>query len=228
VSVALAFSREVTFGRLVGVSLPADGDATALDALAAGLRAEERAHAAALPPARRATWVGGRVALRAALEALNVDAGPLLATPRGAPALPPGVAGSISHKQTLAVALAARAPGGETLGVDVEIDPTVRVPRGDIAPRVLTEAERARVDTLPPAARSREILIAFTAKEAVYKALDPWVRRFVSWQEVELGRTVDGTLTAELRLPAGEGPFSLEILEEPAPGLLLVTARIVR
>jgi 4'-phosphopantetheinyl transferase EntD len=225
VSAPGGFSRDAAFGRLVAVPLPAADDAAALEALAAALRPEERVHAGALG-ARRATWIGGRVALRAALDALGVAAGPLLATPRGAPALPQGVAASISHKDTLAVALAARAPGGETLGLDVELEPTVRPPRADIAPRVLTPGERARVDPLAPAARTREVLLSFAAKEAIYKALDPWVQRFVSFQEVELARAIDGALAATLRLRDGEGPFSIELREELAPGLILVTARV--
>jgi 4'-phosphopantetheinyl transferase EntD len=223
VSAALAFSRETAFGRLVGVALPADGDAAALEALAATLRPEERDHAATLSEARRATFIGGRVALRAAMDALGVQSGPLLATPRGAAILPPGVAGSISHKETLAVALAAPAPDDETLGVDVELD---RAPRVDIAPRVLTPGERARVDALEPAARTREILVAFSAKEALYKALDPWLRRFVSWQEVEVTRAPDGALAATLRARPGEVPLSLELREESAPGLVIVEARV--
>jgi phosphopantetheine--protein transferase-like protein len=201
--------------------------AVPLPAEEAPLRPEERAHADGLPAARRATWVGGRVALRAALDALGVAAGPLLATPRGAPALRAGVAGSISHKEALAVALAARAPGGETLGVDVELDPTVRAPRADIAPRVLTPAERARVDALAPAERTREVLVSFAAKEAIYKALDPWVRRSVSWQEVELSRGARGALAAVFHARPGEPDLSLEVHEEAAvdPSLILVTAR---
>jgi 4'-phosphopantetheinyl transferase EntD len=218
VSAPAGFSRDSAFGRLVAMPLPARDEAALLP--------EERAHADGLPEARRATWVGGRLALRAALDALGVTAGPLLATPRGAPALPAGVAGSISHKETLAVALAARAPGGETLGIDVELEPALRAPRADIAPKILTPVELARVDALAPAERAREVRVAFAAKEAVYKALDPWVQRFVSFQEVEIARGSDGALSGMLRLRDGEGPFSLELHEDPAPGLILVTARV--
>lgn len=223
---SLAFSREAAHGRLVGVALPADDDAAGLDALAAALRPEERAHAAALAGPRRATWLGGRVALRAALEGLGVDAAPLLATERGAPLLPAGIAGSISHKATLAVALAARAGAGETLGVDVELDPRQRPPRVDIAPRVLTPTERTRLDALAPTSRARELLVAFAAKEAIYKALDPWVQRFVSFQEVEIARTPDGALSATLHLP--EPPFTVDLREEPTDDLILITARLDR
>jgi enterobactin synthetase component D len=220
---------DLPFGRLVGVALPAETDVEAMGALAAALLPEERAHAAALPPARRATWTGGRVALRAALADVGVTAGPLFATPRGAPALPAGAAGSISHKPALALALAARvaADAPTTLGIDLEIDiDRMRAPRVDIARHVLTSAERARADALPPATRAREVLVAFAAKEAIYKALDPWVRRFVSFGEVELARHADGALEAALSLRTGEGPFCVELDEVPWDGFLVVAARV--
>jgi enterobactin synthetase component D len=225
-----AFARDVPFGRLVGVTLPTEGEGEdgALAALEAAVSPEERAFAAGLRPARRATWLGGRVALRAALADIGVDAAPgepILTTSRGGPALPAGVAGSISHKATLAVALAARADDATTLGVDLELD---RAPRVDIGRRVLTAAERARLTSLSPEARARAVVVAFAAKEAIYKALDPWVGRYVAFTEVEVTRQEVGTggLVATLDARAGEGPFSIELHEEPLDGFVVVTARV--
>jgi 4'-phosphopantetheinyl transferase EntD len=208
------------FGHVSVLELPAEDDAPAVERLAGALHPDERAHAGGLAPARRVTWLGGRVALRAALAALGVEAAPVLATARGAPALPAGVAGSIAHKRTVAVALVARAQDGVTLGVDVELD---RAPRFDIAPRVLTPGELRRVDALGPSARARAVLAAFAAKEAVYKALDPWLRRSVAFAEVEL----EGRI-ARFAPRAGEPPFDIEVHEEPLAGHLLVTARVQR
>jgi phosphopantetheine--protein transferase-like protein len=221
---AAPFARTLPFGRVVGVALPAEDDVAGLEALAARLLPEEQAHARALAPARRPTWMGGRAALRAALADLSLDVGPILATPRGAPALPPGVLGSIAHKHTFAVALAARASAGPSadvaLGIDVEL---ARASRVDISARVLTPAERRRVDALAAAPRARAVLAAFAAKEAVYKALDLWLRRAVSFQEVEL----DG-LVATFSPRAGEPSFDIEVHEEPLAGHVLVTARVRR
>jgi enterobactin synthetase component D len=225
--VAQAFARDLPFGRLVGVELPVAVDAESLEAFAAALLPEERAHARGLPPGRRATWIGGRVALRAALAEVGVDAGPLLATPRGAPLLPVGAAGSVSHKKTIAVALAARLGEADTatLGIDVELD---RAPGVDIARRVLTDGELRDVEGLAPEARARAVLVAFSAKEAIYKALDPWVHRFVSFQEVALAGLAGGALRVVPGLPADEGPFSIELHEERVPGLVLAAARARR
>jgi 4'-phosphopantetheinyl transferase EntD len=208
------------FGHVAVVELPGEGDAPAVERLGAALLPEERAHARALAAPRRVTWLGGRVALRAALGELGVAAAPILATPRGAPLLPAGLAGSIAHKRTLAVALAARAPAGVTLGVDVEVERPLRF---DISTRVLTGAERSRVDALSPDVRARAVLAAFAAKEAVYKALDPWLGRSVAFGEVEL----DGRI-ARLAPRIGEPSFDIELHEEPLAGHLLVTARVQR
>jgi enterobactin synthetase component D len=226
VGAAVDFARTLPFGRLVGVALPDEDDGADMEALAATLPPEEQAHARGLAPARRVTWVGGRVALRRALGDLGVAAGAILSTPRGAPRLPPGAIGSIAHKRTLAVALAALAPAGApadvTLGVDVELD---RAPHIDISERVLTATELRRLDAVVGPLRARAVLAAFAAKEAIYKGLDPWLHRYVSFEEVELDAA---GAVATLAPRAGEPSFEIEVHEEPLPGHVLVTARVQR
>ncbi|HZL20900.1 MAG TPA: 4'-phosphopantetheinyl transferase superfamily protein [Polyangia bacterium] len=224
------FVRTLPFGICVGIALP-DGpdrhdDDGARFELPAVLHPDEAAFARTLSPVRRSGWVGGRVALRAALQAVGVDAtAPLLATPRGGPLVPAGAVGSVSHKSDLAVALAARAetPPEATLGIDVEV---VRSFKHDIARHVLTAGERA---VLPPEgpARDAEVLRLFSAKEAIYKALDPWVQRFISFQEAEIARA-SGGLTATVTLAQGEGPFAVELHDASGDGILLLAARATR
>jgi phosphopantetheine--protein transferase-like protein len=223
VSFAVRFQRELPAGICVGVSLP-EGDGFALPP---ALHPDEAAFVHASPTARRVTFIGGRVALRAALAALGAGppASPILSTPRGAPALPSGYVGSISHKHEVAVAIAAR---GEptprtTVGIDVEIPRPLRV---DIAPRVLTPGERAALASLDPAARDAEVLFRFAAKEAIYKALDPWVQRLVSFQEVEIVTAPDGERRARLTLARGEGPFQVELHDASGDGLVMIVAAI--
>ena len=223
----MAFERrfllDLPFGVCVGVSLPADG---AFE-LPAGLHPVETAFARALPEVRRAGWVGGRVALRAALAAVGAEAsGPMLSAPRGAPLLPPGAVGSVSHKRTIAVALCAPAADPRaTIGIDVE---ELRPLRTDIAPRVLTPDELAVIPASGPA-RDAAVLLWFSAKEAIYKALDPWVQRFVGFDEAIVARAEDGALRARLGLTRGEGPFSVELHDANVAGhagLILVAARV--
>ena len=165
------------------------------------LHPEERVWLADRAPRRRQELVAGRLALRAAL----VQAGwagelPLLALPRGGPRLPQGFTGSISHKADLALAVGAPARG-RTLGVDTEV--LGDRDRRSIAERVLRPAELLRWQAA--GARWPTLLQVFSIKEAVYKALHPWVRRHVGFAEAEV--LDDGRV--QLHLDREEGPFAV-------------------
>lgn len=155
-----------------------------LEAQLAALHPAERAVAAALSPIRQREWVAGRTALREALrrQAL-LDDEPLLRDDRGAPQLPAAAAGSLSHKGRWAAALVAPRQPGRSLGVDLE---DARGPRLDISRKILTERELEEFAALPDERRNAELALRFSLKEAVYKAIDPWVRRYVGFREVEL------------------------------------------
>ncbi len=221
---AVRFRRELPAGVCVAVSLPEGGDF----ALPPALHPDEAAFVHSSPAARRATFIGGRVALRAALDELHPGSGAaapaMLSTPRGAPMLPPGFVGSVSHKREVAVAIVARAEATPrtTIGIDVEIP---RARSVDISARVLTPAERVALAALDPAARDAELLFRFAAKEAIYKALDPWVQRLVSFQEVELV-AAPGGWRARLDLARGEGPFDVDVYDIDADQLVLVVASV--
>ena len=184
----------------------------------------ERALAAGQPPRRRVTWIGGRIALREALAAFEVEPGPLLATDRGAPILPEGLAGSVTHKAgAFAVALVHESATWR-IGVDLEL-PTPARP--GIARKVLTPRERACLEGCEPAAYWREVLVRFSVKEAIYKALDPFVRRYVDFAEVSVDLLPDGITHATLDLKHGEGPFQVEARTFfPENGEIVTTARV--
>ncbi|HEY8040408.1 MAG TPA: 4'-phosphopantetheinyl transferase superfamily protein [Polyangiaceae bacterium] len=216
----LAFDLELAHGRCVGVRLPPAGPS--FEALAGALLPEERAFAAGLGPVRRRGWVGGRVAMRLALARAGLEAPPVTSDERGAPVLPSGLAGSLSHKEHVAVALVAREARAR-LGVDIELDVPRRV---DVSRRVLAEDELAEVAGLSPMEHDREVLLRFSAKEAIYKALDPFVRRYVAFREVSVTPREDGSAGARMHLPAAEGPFAVEVRWRRLDGLVLTTARV--
>jgi 4'-phosphopantetheinyl transferase EntD len=105
----------------------------------------------------------------------------ILADDRGAPVLPGGWVGSISHKGGLAAAIVA--PAGEGwVGVDLE---RAAPPRLDISRRILTPREQACLAGAWEE-RGRAMTPRFAIKEAIYKAIDPHLRRYVGFTEVEL------------------------------------------
>jgi 4'-phosphopantetheinyl transferase EntD len=228
----VAFLLALPWGQCAGVALPpVRGTTVAVaavpEAALVRLAAAERAHAEKLPPGRAVTWVGGRLALRAALHALGADASTaataILSDDRGAPVLPAGVVGSISHKDGLAVALASDDLGWR-IGIDLELP---RPSRHDIAPRVLAPDERAALVGLDEAARRAEVLVRFALKEAVYKALAPSLRRYIGFFEVRTRRDDQGALHASFLPRPGEPHFIIEVLPiaAPLPDQILLAAR---
>lgn len=214
----------------------------------AALHPEEQRLAAAMKPIRQREWVAGRTALRAALrEARFLDEDPaqwpLLKDDRGAPLLPAAALGSISHKGDRAAALVAPRAPRLGLGLDLEL---VAGPRVDISQRVLTARELDELHELAggsPEARASALALRFSLKEAVYKAIDPWVRRYVGFREVELfldedagpASTGDGAdhgrgrclaVTPELRAQLGD--CALEVSWSRLGDYWLSTARAER
>ncbi len=223
---SLSFAeRDTPFGRLVVVGF--DEAAPLTDLLPDG----ERLHAATLGARRRAPFAGGRVALRRALAALGDDAAAaILPSARGAPRVPPGTTGSISHKDDVAVALATRAAPFDHVGVDVEHDTPLRV---DISGRILRPEELLTLADLDAAARDRRVRVTFAVKEAIYKAIDPVVARYVGFREVALHFGDAGAVTAALHLERAAPPLEVEVAWEPLLGprgqaLLLAFARARR
>jgi len=189
-----------------------------LGAALAALPAAEQAIARGLGEVRRREHVTGRTALHLALDDFGFA---IVPDDRGAPVLPAGWVGSVSHKGGLAAALVAprgaEARGG-WIGVDLE---RAAAPKVDIARRILTPREQA---LLPD--RERAVTLRFAIKEAIYKAVDPYVRRYVGFTEVEL----------ELGPGIGEGacavtsalPLAIEATWREHAGHWLATARATR
>ena len=213
----ILFDLELAHGRALAVTMLAGADVS--DAMLAD---EEKDYARALAERRRRTWIAGRIALRMALARQGIAHGSLLATARGAPLLPEGVAGSVSHKDHVAVALVARERRAR-LGVDVELD----APRPyDVARHVLTDDERAEMAHENDDERQRAVLLRFSAKESIYKAVDPFVKRYVGFKEAYVAPQSDGSARAELRLRPEEGRFDVEVRWLARDGLFLTTARV--
>jgi len=188
------------------------------DAALAGLPPDEQLRAGELGPIRGGEYIAGRTALHLALAPAVGEDVAILSDDRGAPILPSGWVGSISHKGAhkdshegvRAAALVAPAGRGH-IGVDLEV---AAPPRQDIARRILTPREQAQ---LPD--RGRAVMLRFSIKEAIYKAIDPYVRRYVGFTEVELDITCDDVVVITAL------PFVIEATWREHAGHWLATAR---
>ncbi len=199
--------RETPFGRLVMASLRGVDESA--------LHPEERSLSSKMAPRRVATFAGGRVAMRRALAGLGIEAGPIGSTPRGAPALPHPAVGSLSHKEDVAVALAAIRAGTENIGVDLEVEEPLRV---DISRRVCRPEEIDELARLRESERDARVRTTFAVKEAIYKAIDPVVMRYVAFDEVALVFGTGESVTAVLHLDPPGGEFAMELAYERIVG----------
>lgn len=159
---------------------------------------EEAAALAHAVPRRRWEFRAGRHCARRALAALGLPASPILVGEHRAPRFPLGVLGSITHTSPpipVALALATRADRYGGLGVDLERrGGTATLERELIAsPPELA----ARPTVLPP---GLHLDLLFSAKEAAYKALYPWVRRQLGFDEVAVEFTAT-TFSCRLLVP---------------------------
>ena len=232
----------------LGVPVP-----PALESLLATLPAQERATCARWAPKRQATFAAGRHALRLALVEAGVVAdveavGAIGRDDRGAPVLPDHLAHlrravSITHKDSVAGALVVVGSAGVdragvdtvAVGCDLELDPESgrdRHSMAGLARQVLSPHElQALVDAahqpLDDRSHRRAVLERFSLKEALYKGLDPFVRRYVGFLEVGVVVDVDGA--ALFTVPDAGFVATGRVLVVPTmPTVVLTTARVQR
>ena len=156
---------------------------------------------------------------------------PILKDTYGRPQMPPGFVGSISHKGTTGVALVALEDKekGITVGVDLE---EINTRRRGIASKVLTKKEQENLGRLsvslfhylyvrllmhvkPSKAASpdvvnnqnvtadEEVLLRFSLKECIYKAVHPIICQYVGFQEAEVEPHENGTADCKWMLQSG-------------------------
>jgi 4'-phosphopantetheinyl transferase EntD len=144
-----------------------------------------------------------------------------------APRWAEGWVGSISHTDALAIAALARRDRVRGIGVDVERRGRLTA---RLLPMILTTAEIERCE------RGRDLesaLLTFSAKEAIYKAVQHEVGGHIGFQDVEVD-VADGTFRARCvgdrdlgdAIDAGEG--FVELRQELVATLFRVPARLLR
>ncbi len=133
-------------------------------------------------PARRQEFAAGRAAARAAMQDAGVDPAALPAGTDRAPRWPAGVAGSISHAAGLAAALAARSAVWAGIGLDIEKAAPFNA---DLA--AIIRAPGDRDDSGLGADLSATL--AFSAKEAAFKAQFPLTGLWLDHRDVDITLT---------------------------------------
>jgi len=142
---------------------------------------EERITSPAACSKKRSEFVLGRAAVGYALRELG-EYSPVLRGGQGEPLWPEGILGSITHCWPWAVALTARTWRPFAIGIDLENLETAG--RVDISDLICTAGELGWVRH--GLSFHERLAMIFSAKEAVYKGLYRFSRRYIDFQEVEL------------------------------------------
>lgn len=124
----------------------------------------------------------GRVAAKLALAKLGIKSG-VLRDKDGAPIWPSDLVGSISHCKEFGVACVGKKSEFLTLGIDIE--DTSRSFKYPITTRIATQSEQLWCKSNPRYEAGKAISL-FAAKEALYKALAPLVKRYFGFHAAEL------------------------------------------
>jgi enterobactin synthetase component D len=159
----------------VGIRLIGDGDLPPLEA------EEEALLGPKVVPQRRLYFSAGRAAARGALIDLGLGAAAIGRGPGGEPLWPEGVVGAITHAGPVALAIVGRTQQYAGLGLDVE--ELGRNLSARVARLVCRPAEMEWVDV---GSGTRRLIMLFSAKEAVFKALFPIERVWLGFADAEL------------------------------------------
>lgn len=153
---------------------------------------------------RRAEYLAGRYAARQLLQEVGCN-GVVAAGPDRAPIWPTGWLGSISHTETWAIAILTPQHFSIGLGVDIEtFRPEIM---WEIATAFTTPDER---DVLGASNLPFEtaLLICFSAKESLFKALYPLVQQIFGFEAARL-----------CELDAHNNRFTMELTRQLTPNL---------
>lgn len=133
---------------------------------------------------RQAEFISGRVAACDAMRALNHPPVMLPVGKHREPVWPPDISGSISHTGSLAVSVADMKARTPMLGIDIES--LLNEPQAqELLNAVTTVQDRIWLKRTGLNIR-QFVTLAFSAKESLFKAVFPYVRRYLEFSDAEI------------------------------------------
>lgn len=174
-------------------------------------------------PVRQAAFLAGRLLAQLAMERLGIVPAPVRTGASGEPLWPAPLEGSISHTGCEVAVVLGR--GAYHLGLDLE-----RVSHGDAERAIRSVVLDSRENALCPDAFAATAV--FSAKEAIYKALFPIVRRKFGFAAARLDRPLDAR-GLRLRLvqdlaPGARAGQVIPVSLTRQGGLILTRCRVPR
>ena len=168
---------------------------------------QERAYGERAVLKRKRELAAGRHAARAALAQLGYAAASIARGAHGMPQWPDGACGSITHCKGFAGAVVAHARDVQSLGFDAEEAEPLKAELHDL---ILSADERASFGPQPDDTNWGKI--AFSCKEAFYKAYYPHARKVIDFLQVRitLGPSVFGIELIDAAVPSAAGRRTFE------------------
>jgi 4'-phosphopantetheinyl transferase EntD len=143
--------------------------------------------------ARRRDFIAGRRLARAISASLELPPHPLRRGKDQSPVWPDDRAGSLSHGKTVCTAAIGKRDEVRSVGIDIE---SVGRVEPKLWPTLFTEREVTYFASLESDQVARETTLFFSAKETFYKCQYPVTHSWVGFQDVEIQRRDDSTLSA--------------------------------
>ncbi|MCJ8510645.1 4'-phosphopantetheinyl transferase superfamily protein [Rhizobium lemnae] len=145
-------------------------------------------------PSRQLEYLAGRACAVEACRRLGLDTTPAATGLYREPIWPAGVVGSITHSKGEAIAVIAPFIACRSLGVDIEHIVDLQKAE-DLFSVIADPAEANVLKDLMGDNLALIFTLIFCAKEAIFKATWPLVRRFIDFDEVRLVAAKSGSLT---------------------------------
>lgn len=149
---------------------------------------------------RKTEFIAGRLLANRGLKEVGIDHYHVSQNADRSPCWPPGISGSISHKDQFAVA--AVAPDMDFLGLDLESVLTEQRAK-KLERRIINDAEK-EVIAFSGLAYGNGFTRVFSAKESLYKAIYPYVKRYLPFSICEVTGIHSSGLTLRLNKEISE------------------------
>ena len=150
-------------------------------------------------PKRVREFALARHCAREAMARLGIEGAhglPILRAGTRAPRWPAGLVGSITHNGAMAAAVVARNRDYLGIGIDLE---RARPVSQRLTARIALPNEQAWLDGLPHTERSIGFALLFSAKESIYKAINPITGVYLGFHDVRVDLKNAPAALADLR-----------------------------
>ncbi len=160
-------------------------------------------------PKRRAEYLAGRYLAKAVLSRLGVNDYVLTSAADRSPQWPERIAGSLSHNVDSVLCAAHQCRhDGSCVGLDIETRMDVER-ANNLWPGIADEIEYDWLHSHNPISFASMLTLSFSAKESLYKALYPQVKRYFDFLDVRM-----------VGLDTVRQTFTLQLLTDLSPAYL--------